>query len=365
MLGLLNSMSPAISQFLESPIRTISTAPIAQKKADLKKVKDFVPMWKLPELSYDLSGGKTKFFHRSRSTIVISRAGKIYLVRGEEAISFPRRIGKLSARAATDDRIIYFGPPGSDLGILDPLAERFSVHALDIPPFHVAADPNTMLLGLRQSANSNGVLLCADTSGDCLWGLTFRGFVDTLMGPAPIQPYHLLLADQGLIYVASWDLILKIDDREKSLSGLSTRNFWQRREYEIPAFGNYMRHSPIDCIAYEKGQRRLFVSDQTGTLSCWDSRNKLLWEVGFGCQGSRFCLVSDQSIWVWANDPSGGFLGYLSQDGDILTSVRFPHGAIGNAAVDAEGNVVVTDHSRTGAWLVDAKGNIAKVFSVS
>jgi len=346
------------------PLRQIGEQDVAPQDADIGKLREYVPLWDFPSLSYDLSGGKTKFFDQSGRALIISRASKVYIANPNRAVSFPRRIDQLVIADASDDRLIYLASREKQLGFLDIHTGRLAIFAVDVPVFTTAISEDTFLAGMRESPDSGGVLLCTHTMGEFRWATQFTGMVNTVMGLAPVQPYHIIIADEGLFFVASWDYVLRIDCEQVSIKLLTTERFWNRPDFDMPFFGNYMAHSPIDCLAYERTSRRLFMSDQSSTISCWTSKGEVLWHTNFGYYGSRFCLFEDKGLWAWGNRPGGGFLAYFTQEGKQVVSLPFPNKAVGNGAVATDGALVFSDHSRSGAWRATVSGSIEQVFAV-
>lgn len=317
-----------------------------------EKVHAYVPMWSYPEISNDLTNNRTKCLLHERGAVFFTRASKLYLVEDYQCRVYPRIVSGLRARTAGLTWILYAGD--NRFGLLRPGDSCIRLFETSERIWVIVHDADSFILTLRRRVSHPVALLWFTDKAMLFWGWNFTG---------KFKPYHILIAEANLLYVSSWDNILRFSFEEGSLRLFGTREFWDKDENVVPGFGNFMAHAPIDCMVYEKTKRRLFISDQTSTVSGWSHDGTLLWNVTFGYYGSRLYLSGTDGLWVTANSPSGGFWGHLSQDGKPRMSGPFAHGAIRSALVTPEGELILTDWARTGAWKIDRSGNIVQVYS--
>lgn len=316
------------------------------------KLHAYVPMWDYPQISNDLTGNKTKCLLHERGSVFFTRASKLYLVEHDRCLVYPRRVGRLTATRAGETWILYTAD--NHFGLLRPGETSIRLFETSERIWIVVHDAHSFILTLRRRVSHPATLLWFADDGALFWGWNFTG---------KLQPYHILIAEDNLLYVSSWDNILRFSFEEGSLRLFGTREFWDKDENVVPGFGNFMAYAPIDCMVYEKASRRLFITDQTSSVSGWGHDGALLWNVTFGYYGSNLYLSGTDGLWVTANSPNGGFWGYLSQDGEPRMSGAFAHGAIRSAFVTPEGELMLTDWERTGAWKIDRSGNIVQVYS--
>jgi len=347
------------------PLRKVGERTVRLTAGDPEKIGSFVPLPDFPGLSYDLSRGKTRCLSHAADHLVISRASKVHIVHGDNAISCPRRIDDLHAGAANSKTIVYLAGRDREFGILDVSEGRLSLFGLDLPIFTVAITEDILLAGMRESPDGNGTLLCMTPEGRYLWATPFKGAIETSFGPVRVQPYRLLIAKPDLFFVASWSHVLRIDVQDTVLHLADKEVSPATRGSLSAVLGDYMAHAPVQCLAYEPCRGNLFVSDQSNSLSCWDSVGNVMWRVEFGYYGCEFCLFRDLGIWAWGNRPGGGFLGYFTQSGDHIGSLPFPSDAIRTGKVGPDGSLVFVNHGRSGAWRATIDGCISRIFEVT
>ena len=289
----------------------------------------------------------------------------MHVLCGDEAVFCPKRMDGLRAETANSKIIVYLSGRDKQLGILDLWKEKLSLFYLELPIFTVAITEDILLAGMRESPESNGTLLCMTPKGDYLWATPFTGMIETFFGAVRVQPYRLLIAQPNLFFVASWSHVLRIEVQETILR-LLDREVSPHPRKSIPAvLGDYRGHAPVQHLAYEPCKGTLFVSDQSNSLACWDAMGNLVWRTEFGYYGCEFRLFQNVGIWAWANRPGGGFLGYFTQSGDLVTYLPFPGKAIRTGEVAADGSLVFVNHARSGAWRATTCGCISQIFSVN
>lgn len=324
---------------------------VSYKPVDAKEAYLSIPFSEYPELSADLTSNMTRCFFHKQNIVYFTRASFLYLINNNKAVAYPRSINKMNVAAASLKWIIYKG--FDHFGILKPKENRVHIFKTKDRIYKIIHNDNSFILHLRPTLSHNlSTLLWFRPDGSLIWGYKFIG---------TFQPYHVLIAGSNLLYLSSWDIILRISFSNQSFGVLSTKKFGDLDEYDIPGFGNIMAHALIQSLAYNKKSKRLFITDRTETISAWSMNEELLWKLNFGYFGSRLYLNNANGIWLTANSPKGGFWGYLTQDGKPLFSGKFIRDAIRNALVANNGDLILCDWRRSGLWKINLKGQISKI----
>lgn len=284
---------------------------------------------------------KFAFHYQDEKQFVVSAAKVIEIVREDSITRITLKETRLEefliVEANGSGAILQ---KGTQVAFLNFSTGKSYIQEYEWNPFRTALADGYWLVGTRQTTEGPGELYCFSMEGDCRWGIRFLERMNGPFGEVLVTSYHLNVSeDSSDIIVSSMDKVYRFlpdgtlaarialselreedlrkkeeRDREELLSRQieSKEDIARVLAYEMvrQMLGGFQRislNASFAGLAHDPNTDRLFIFEQQGRLTCWDSTGGLAWSITFEGYGRfiRFVgqhvvisLVSGHTFWL-------------------------------------------------------------------
>lgn len=220
-------------------------------------------------------------------------------------------------------------------------------------PFRVAIGKDIWLVSTRETTEGPGELYNFSSKGEYLWGLRFIEEFETAFGIIKATAYHLLISrDDTQIIVSTMDRVYRLDHNGTLISRIALADLREaeikmeeaKRRANLPK-NPQTKEELIQVMAHEMSEQlvggmiratslntplagfildpitdNIFILEDKGRLTSWDSLGNLLWAYSFIDAGNYIGMI-DESLVVSLKT---GDTFWLDQQGETQFSAKLP-----------------------------------------
>ncbi|MDG0961970.1 ornithine cyclodeaminase, partial [Bacillus paranthracis] len=226
------------------------------------------------------------------------------------------------------------------------------VYEFQWQPFRFAIGNDFWLVGTRETYDGPGKLYCFDFNGDLKWGIAFKETLSTMFGELSFMPYLLeVSADSTDIFVSSMDRLYRLDNNGNlkariAISELKEKELQQKqeelqRELSAPpkteeeaismfakqlaaqfsmGFERMSFNSPFAGFAHDHKTDMVFILEEKGRVSAWDSSGRLKWINAFKNEGRYICWIENKLVVSFQS----GETFWLNREGKFIYGAQLP-----------------------------------------
>lgn len=290
--------------------------------------------------------GASCFIVEANKTLYIigpSSSKKICLEHSSLDTTHIREVNERCAILSSEDSIGYLD---FDTGLVTLF--QFGWH-----PFRVAIGNEFWLVSTRETTEGPGELYCFSLKGEYLWGLQFGEEFQTAFGLIKATAYHLHISeDNAQIIVSTMDRVYRLNQNGELIYRIALADLREaeikmkeaKRRADLPK-NPQTKEELIRVISHEMSEKmvggmiraaslntplagfildpltsNIFILEDKGRLTAWNSSGKLLWAYSFNEAGNYIGLVDDSL----AVSLKTGDIFWLNQQGDTLFSAKLP-----------------------------------------
>jgi hypothetical protein len=220
-------------------------------------------------------------------------------------------------------------------------------------PFRIAVGKEFWLVSTRETTEGPGELYSFSSKGEYLWGLRFSEEFETAFGIIKATAYHLLISkDDKQIIVSTMDRVYRLNHNGTLISRIALADLREaeikmeeaKRRANLPK-NPQTKEELIQVMAHEMSEQlvsgmiratslntplagfildpitgNIFILEDSGRLTSWNSLGNLLWAYSFIEAGNYIGLL-DESLVVSLKT---GDIFWLNQQGETLFSAKLP-----------------------------------------
>jgi outer membrane protein assembly factor BamB len=330
---------------------------------------------KLP--GFDLrSKRKVKLHYHSANCFIIGANRTIYIIRpnNSKIISLEHPVIEEMHIKEANDRCAILSSENL-LACLDFSNGLIRLFQFSWHPFKAAIGNEFWLVSTRETTEGPGELYCFSLAEEYLWGLHFEEEFDTLFGLIKATAYHLYISeDDTQIIVSTMDRVYHFNRNGILISRIALADL---REAEIkmkeaesranlpknPQTKELIKvlshemaekmvagmnraaalNTPLAGFIFDHLTKKVFIFENNGRLTAWNSTGDLLWVYSFNESGNYIGL-SDNAI---AISLRSGDIFWLDKQGKTLFSAKLPKQAKSVFAIpDQEKYLIVCEDGR-------------------
>lgn len=226
------------------------------------------------------------------------------------------------------------------------------VYEFQWQPFRFAIGDDFWLVGTRETYDGPGKLYYFDFNGDLKWGISFKEIFSTMFGELSFMPYLLeISADSTDIFVSSMDRLYRLDNNGNlkariAISELKEKELQQKQEElqrELAAppkteeeaismfakqlatqfsvgFERMSFNSPFAGFAHDPKTDMVFILEEKGRVSAWDSSGRLKWINTFKNEGRYIYWIENKLVVSFQS----GETFWLNRDGKFIYGAKLP-----------------------------------------
>lgn len=220
-------------------------------------------------------------------------------------------------------------------------------------PFSSAVGDDYWLVGTRQTYEGPGELYLFNTNGEVNWAINFtEPPMNTMFGPVHMTAYHLKVSqDFSDIFVSSMDKLYRFTPEGKLMARIAISELKEeelRRKHEetqralaIPpkdkddainrfaqqiaeqfteGFSRLTFHSPFTGFAHDPKTDMLFILEEEGRVTGWNSKGKLVWTNIFKEKGRFISWIDEKLVLSFIT----GETLWLDRDGFYIFGAKLP-----------------------------------------
>ena len=202
------------------------------------------------------------------------------------------------------------------------------LYTFDWQAFSFAMGNEFWLVGTRETYEGPGELYCFDLNGKLNWGISFQEKFNTVFGELTFMPYILEVStDSTDIFVASMDRLYRLDIKGNiqariAISELKEKELQQKNEnlqrslaappkIKEEVINMYARElaaqflmgferatltSPFAGFAHDPSTDMIFLLEEKGRVSGWNSNGKLVWINTFKNEGRYISWIDEKVV---------------------------------------------------------------------
>jgi hypothetical protein len=241
----------------------------------------------------------------------------------------------------------------NSIAYLDLNTGMVMLYQFDWRPFRIAIGKEFWLVSTRETTDGPGELYSFSLNGEYLWGLRFGEEFETAFGIIKATAYHLLISkDDRQIIVSTMDRVYRLNHNGTLISRIALADLREteirkeeaNRRANLPKdpqtkeeliqvmahemseqlVGGMIRatslNTPLAGFILEPITNNIFILEDKGRLTSWDSTGNLLWAYSFIEAGNYIGLL-DESLVVSLKT---GDIFWLNQQGETLFSAKLP-----------------------------------------
>ncbi|WP_043933824.1 hypothetical protein [Bacillus sp. EB01] len=219
-------------------------------------------------------------------------------------------------------------------------------------PFSFAMGDTYWLIGTRETYNGPGELYCFDFDGQMKWALGFNERMNTLFGELEFMPYTLQVSDDSTdILVGSMDRLYRLDGEgnlkariaisELKEAELQKKQIEMQKALSVPpknedeaisriaeqiasqfmsGFERMTFNSPYAGFAHDPETDMIFILEEKGRVSAWDSRGSLVWLNAFKNEGRYIDWIDNKLVVSFTS----GETFWIDRDGKFVYGAKLP-----------------------------------------
>jgi hypothetical protein len=242
---------------------------------------------------------------------------------------------------------------------------QFSWH-----PFRIAIGKEFWLVSTRETTEGPGDLYSFSLKGEYLWGIQFGEEFETAFGTIKATAYHLLVSrDDKQIIVSTMDRVYRLSHNGILISRIALADLREaeikieetKRRANLPK-NPKTKEELIQVLSYEMSEQlvsgmiratslntplagfildpiisNIFILEDKGRLTSWNSQGNLLWAYSFNESGNYIGLLDDSLV---VSLKTGDVI-WLNQRGETLFSAKLPKQAIAVFAIPEQDKYLI------------------------
>jgi hypothetical protein len=296
---------------------------------------------------------KFRHLYHNQDLLVVEADGTIEIITKEQVQQITLKetsLEKMNPIAANHIGILLHNK--EKVAFVDYSNKQAIVYEFQWQPFRFTIGDNFWLAGTRETYDGPGELYCFDFNGDLKWGISFKEKIATMFGELSFMPYLLEVStDSTDIFVSSMDRLYRLDNNGNlkariAISELKEKELQQKqeelqRELSVPpkteeeAISMFAKqlatqfsmglermtfNSPFSGFAHDPKTDMLFILEEKGRVSAWDSIGKLKWINTFKNEGRYISWIDDKLVISFQS----GETFWLNRDGKFIYGAKLP-----------------------------------------
>jgi len=308
---------------------------------------------KLP--GFDLrSRRKYKLYYHGFNNFIVEANKTIFIIRPTKSNKISLEHSALESMHILDlDEKCAILSSENSLARLDLNSGLATLYQFSWHPFRIAIGKEFWLVSTRETTEGPGELYSFSLKGECLWGIRFSEKFETAFGTIKATAYHLLITrDNKQIIVSTMDRVYRLNHDGTLISRIALADLREaeikmeeaKRRANLPKnpktkeeliqvrthemseqlIGGMIRatslNTPLAGFILDPIMNNIFILEDKGRLTSWNSQGNLLWAHSFNEAGNYIGLLDDSLVVSLKT----GDIFWLNQRGETLFSAKLP-----------------------------------------